>query len=104
MCGTINGITKLLARAVLAAALPLGSVPALTILVDEPAAMATPWAQEPPQPPQLSDEEQQALDNKNAGRDYDKEAFKRAEAKQRTAEKYQGDRNKQKQRGAPRRR
>lgn len=34
--------------------------------------------------------------NKNAGRDYDKDAFKRAKDKITTREKYEGERNKQK--------
>jgi hypothetical protein len=59
-------------------------------------AMATTrWAEEPgPQPPQLSDEGREALDAKKAGtlRDDQKEALKRAEGKERTAEKYQGKR------------
>jgi hypothetical protein len=81
----------------------LGATPALTILADEPAAMATPYAQEPGGP-ELSGDEQEALDNKNAGRPYDEGAFKRANDKLKTNEKYNGERNKQKQRGGPRRR
>jgi hypothetical protein len=49
------------------AALVLGS-PALAILADQPVAMATPFAQEPGGP-QLSDEEQAAVDAKKAGKD-----------------------------------
>ena len=84
-----------LARAVLAATLALTVIPSLATLADAPAAMATPYEQGP-QPPQLSDEEQQAWDNQKAGRDYDKDAFKRARAKITTREKYEGERNQQK--------
>src|SRR5437879_8642265 len=95
-------------RVLCAAAFIFGTIPALTILADEPAAMATPlWAQDPPQPPQLSDEEREALDARKAGKpmtDAQKDAAKRAQEKQKTAEKYQGKRNQQKQRGGPRRR
>jgi hypothetical protein len=78
-------------------------------LADPPAAATAPvWAQEPPPGPQLSDEEQEAWDNKNAGRDYDKDAFKRAKEKITTQEKYEGKRNQQKRdnnkRGGGRRR
>jgi hypothetical protein len=105
VCRIIGGMTKLFGACLVLTAFIFGAIPALAILVNEPAATATPlWAQEPPQPPQLSDEEQQAWDNKNAGRDYDKDAFKRAKTKLDTAEKYRGDRNQQKQRGGPRRR
>jgi hypothetical protein len=66
-------------------------------LADQPAAaLAAPFAEEPPPGPQLSADEQQAWDNKNAGRDYDKDAFKRAKDKITTREKYEGERNKQK--------
>jgi hypothetical protein len=51
-----------------------------------------------PQPPQLSGEEKRAVEDKKAGRDYDKEAFKRATKKQIQAEKYNKERNKQKRR------
>jgi hypothetical protein len=67
--------------------------------------MATPlYAEEPPQPPQLSDEEQAAYDAKKAGKPYDPGLADSAQRKLDTAEKYQGKRNAQKQRGAPRRR
>jgi len=51
-----------------------------------------------PQPPRLSEEEKRAVENKKAGRDYDKEAFKRAMKKQIQAEKYNKERNRQKRR------
>ncbi|MGY1944898.1 hypothetical protein [Nocardia asiatica] len=51
---------------------------------------------EAPSPAQLSREEQEALDNKNAGRPYDQAAYNRAMQKIKQAEKYNGDRNKQK--------
>jgi hypothetical protein len=104
---TIDSMTKLLACLVLTTCI-FGAIPALAILVDEPIATAAPWAQEPPQPPQLSDEEQRAVDDKNAGRNYDKEAFKSAEEKRKTTEKFSGERNQQKRdnnrRGGGRRR
>jgi hypothetical protein len=86
------------ARAVLAAAFILGSVPALAIVVDETPALATPFAQEPGGP-QLSDEEQAAIDAKRAGKDYDPKLATSGERKLDTQEKYKGERNKQKQRG-----
>jgi hypothetical protein len=94
-------------RVLCAATFIFGTIPALAILAEEPVAVATPFAEEPPQPPQLSDEEREALDRKKSGQSMTKEqkdAAKRAEDKQNTAEKYQGKRNLQKQRGAPRRR
>jgi hypothetical protein len=94
-------------RVLCAAAFIFGTIPALATLVDEPVAVATPFAEEPPQPPELSDEERQALADRDAGKnltDAQKKALKSAERKQQTAEKYQNERNKQKQRGAPRRR
>ncbi|MFE9788924.1 hypothetical protein [Nocardia salmonicida] len=45
---------------------------------------------------QLSAEEQAAIDNKKAGRPYDQAAYNRAMQKIKQAEKYDGDRNKQK--------
>lgn len=51
---------------------------------------------EAPSPAQLSPEEQEAVDNKNAGRPYDQAAYNRAMQKIKQAEKYNGDRNKQK--------
>jgi hypothetical protein len=98
-------MTKLLPGLVLTVFI-FGAIPALA-MVNTPAAMATPmWAQEPPQPPQLSDEEQRALDDEKAGtlKPEQKDALNRAKQKQQTAEKYQGKRNQQKQRGGPRRR
>jgi hypothetical protein len=87
-------------RVLCAAAFIFGTIPTLATLVDEPVAMATPlYAEEPPQPPELSDEEREALDAKKAGRpmtDAQKDAAKRAEKKQETAEKYRGERNQQK--------
>jgi hypothetical protein len=95
-------------RVLCAAACIFGTIPALAALADEPAAMATTlYAEEPPQPPELSDEEREALDRKNSGQsmtDEQKKAAKSAEDKKRAAEKYQNERNKQKQRGQPRRR
>ncbi|MEV6255248.1 hypothetical protein AB0L97_18530 [Nocardia sp. NPDC051911] len=49
---------------------------------------------EAPSPAQLSREEQEAIDNKNAGRPYDQAAYNRAMQKIKQAEKYNGDRNK----------
>jgi hypothetical protein len=95
-------------RVLCAVAFIFGTIPALATLADEPAAMATTlYAEEPPPGPQLSAEEQEALDAKNAGKsltEAQEKAATRAERKQDTAEKYQRDRNKQKQRGQPRRR
>ncbi|MET9027678.1 hypothetical protein ABZW96_18980 [Nocardia sp. NPDC004168] len=51
---------------------------------------------EAPSAAQLSREEQEAIDNKNAGRPYDQAAYNRAMQKIKQAEKYNGDRNKQK--------
>jgi hypothetical protein len=42
MCGTINGMTKLLARAMCAAAFLLGSMPILVLVADVPVAQAKP--------------------------------------------------------------
>lgn len=86
-----------LARAFLAAAFIFGTIPVLAITADEPTAMAVPFAQEP-SPPQLSDEEQAALDAKKAGtlKDEQKAALRSAERKQQTKEKYEGERNQQK--------
>jgi len=84
-------VTKL-THAVILVVFILGAVPVSLILADPPAATAAPmWAQEPG--PQLSDEEQRALDDKNAGRNYDKDAFKRAKGKLDTQEKFNGERN-----------
>jgi hypothetical protein len=97
-------VTKL---AMIIVAIILGAMPVPLILSDPPAATAAPvWAQEPPPGPQLSAEEQEALDAKKAGtlKDEQKSALKSAEQKQRTAEKFNGERNQQKQRGQPRRR
>jgi hypothetical protein len=95
-------------RVLCAAAFILGTIPALATLADEPAAIATTlYAEEPPQPPELSDEEREALDRKKSGQsmtEAQKDAATRAERKLDTAEKYQGKRNQQKQRGGPRRR
>jgi hypothetical protein len=94
-------------RAVILAAFIATGVPVPSVLADPPAATAAPaWAQEPPPGPQLSAEEQEALDAKRAGtlKDTQKKALKSAEEKQKTAEMYAGERNKQKQRGGPRRR
>jgi hypothetical protein len=95
VCGILDEMAKFLVRA-MCVAIILGSVPALTILVDEPAAMATPWSQDPPQPPQLSDEERAAIDAKRAGQPYDPGLANSAQKKLETGEKYAGDRNKQK--------
>jgi hypothetical protein len=95
-----------LLRAAIAASFILGSVPASLILDDPPAAMAAPvWAQEPPPGPQLSGDEQQALDDEKAGRPVkDPKVLSSAKSKLNTQEKYKGERNQQKQRGGPRRR
>jgi hypothetical protein len=86
----------------------LGAVPASLILTDLPAATAAPmWAQEPLPGPQLSAEEQEALDRKKSGQpltEAQKKAAKSAQEKQKTQDKYNGERNQQKQRGGPRRR
>jgi hypothetical protein len=79
----------------------LRTIPALAILADEPIAMATPpYAEDPgPQPPQLSDEEREALENKRAGRpltEEQKKAATRAEKKEEKTEKFSGERNQQK--------
>jgi hypothetical protein len=94
-------------RLLCAAGVIFGTIPALATLADEPAAMATTlYAEEPPQPPELSDEERQALADRDAGtlKPEQKKALNSAERKEDTAEKYQRERNKQKQRGQPRRR
>jgi hypothetical protein len=65
--------------------------------------MAAPFAQEPGGPA-LSDDEQVAVDAKRAGKDYDPKLATSGERKLDTQEKYNGERNQQKQRGAPRRR
>jgi hypothetical protein len=46
----------------------------------------------------LSEDEQRAVDNKNAGRKYDLQAYNRAMKKIRQAEKYAGSRNQSKRR------
>ncbi|MGH3872463.1 MAG: hypothetical protein ACRDSR_13325 [Pseudonocardiaceae bacterium] len=51
-----------------------------------------------PQPPQLSEEEKRAIENKEAGRPYDEAAYNRAKKKQIETEKYNKERNKQKRR------
>ena len=81
-----------------AAAFIFGTIPTLAIVIDEPVATATPFAEEPPQPPQLSDEERQALADRDAGtlKPGQEKALNSAEKKQQTAEKYDGTRNKQK--------
>jgi hypothetical protein len=101
----VDRVTRLTSAVVLAAFI-VGAASASMILVEQPVATATPqWAQEPPQPPQLSDDERQALDDEKAGRPVkDPKVLSSAKAKQQTAEKYEGKRNQQKQRGAPRRR
>ena len=48
------------------------------------------------QPQKLSPEEQQAVENKKNGLPYDKKAYKSAEEKRKTNEKYDGERNQQK--------
>lgn len=90
-----------LASAVVLAAFILGAASASTILLDQPFATATPmWAQEPPQPPQLSDDERQALDDEKAGRPVkDPKVLSSAKAKQQTAETYKGERNAQNNEG-----
>jgi hypothetical protein len=95
---TITQVSRFTCSMILAAFVATGA-PMSLILADPPAAMAVPaLAQEPPPGPQLSDEEQEALDAKNAGtlKNEQKEALKRAEAKLRTTEKYEGKRNAQK--------
>jgi hypothetical protein len=67
------------------------------ILADPPAATATPWAQEPPPGPQLSGDEQQALDDEKAGRPVkDPKVLSSAKSKLQTQEKFAGERNQQK--------
>jgi hypothetical protein len=78
-------------RVLCAAAFIFGTIPALAALAYEPAAMATTlYAEEPPQPPELSDEEREALDAKRSGtlKPAQKDAATRAERKLDTAEKY----------------
>jgi predicted PurR-regulated permease PerM len=107
----VDRVTRLTSAVVLAAFI-VGAASASMILVEQPVATATPlWAQEPPRPPQLSDEEREALDRKNAGQsmmEAQKKAAKSAEEKQKTAEKFGGQRNQQKRdnnrRGGGRRR
>jgi hypothetical protein len=48
------------------------------------------------QPPELTAEERQALENRAQGKPYDRRAFNEAQRKVRRAEKYQGERNRQK--------
>jgi hypothetical protein len=93
---------------ILAAFIATGA-PMSLVLADPPAAMAAPvWAQEPPPGPQLSDEEQEAVDAKRAGKNYDPGLANSGERKLDTQEKYAGKRNAQKRdnnkRGGGRRR
>ena len=98
----VDRVTRLTSAVVLAAFI-FGAAPASMILVDETPALAAPFAQEPGGP-QLSDEEQAAVDAKKAGKDYDPKLATSGERKLDTQEKYNGERNRQKQRGGPRRR
>lgn len=52
------------------------------------------------QPETLSDEEQKAIDDKEAGRPYDQEVYNRARQKQIKNEKYRNERNRRKQRSS----
>jgi Skp family chaperone for outer membrane proteins len=96
--------------ALLVTALVFGATPASAIVADAPPAMAAQFAQEPPPGPQLSAEEQEALDAKKAGtlKKSQEKALNSAERKQQTQEKFDGDRNRQKRdnnrRGGGRRR
>ncbi|MEV6429131.1 hypothetical protein [Nocardia sp. NPDC051463] len=76
------------------AALSIGSVVEAQMAGAAPAGIVMP--QKAPQGAQLSAEEQAAVDNKNAGRPYDQAAYNRAMQKIKQAEKYDGERNKQK--------
>lgn len=49
-----------------------------------------------PQPPELSPDEKRAVADYEAGRNYDRKAYKSARQKINEAEKYKGKRNKQK--------
>ncbi|MEV5649769.1 hypothetical protein AB0L57_16110 [Nocardia sp. NPDC052254] len=76
------------------AAVSIGSAVEAQTAAAAPASVVV--AQKAPKGAQLSAEEQAAIDNKNAGRPYDPAAYKRAMQKIKQAEKYNGDRNKQK--------
>ncbi|MEU0871388.1 hypothetical protein [Nocardia brasiliensis] len=76
------------------AALSIGSVAVAQPAAAEPVSSVV--LQAAPKGAQLSAEEQAAIDNKNAGKPYDKQAYNRAMQKIKQAEKYEGDRNKQK--------
>ncbi|QIS08335.1 hypothetical protein [Nocardia arthritidis] len=76
------------------AALSIGS--AVEAQVAGAAPVGVVMAEMAPQGAQLSAAEQAAIDNKNAGRPYDQAAYNRAMQKIKQAEKYSGDRNKQK--------
>ncbi|MEU2041243.1 hypothetical protein [Nocardia niwae] len=86
-------------HAIAAAAILLAAFGAGAVGTAPVAAAASPVSgvvKEAPSPAQLSPEEQEAVDNKNAGRPYDQAAYNRAMQKIKQAEKYNGDRNKQK--------
>jgi hypothetical protein len=51
-----------------------------------------------PKPPQLSEEERRAIENKKAGRPYEKTVYEQARQKQVQGDKYNQHRNKQKRR------
>ena len=74
--------------------LAAGSVVEAQIATAVPAGAAV--SQKAPKGAQLSADEQAAIDNKQAGRPYDPVAYKRAMQKIKQAEKYDGQRNKQK--------
>lgn len=76
------------------AALSIGSVVEAQLAGAAPTSIVV--AQKAPQGAQLSAAEQEAVDNKNAGRPYDRAAYNSAMQKIKQAEKYDGDRNKQK--------
>ena len=90
----MNYSVKLMAAAFTAlAALSIGSVAAAQPGAESVISVVL---QAAPKGAQLSAEEQTAVGNKNAGKPYDKSAYNRAMQKFKQAEKYDGDRNKQK--------
>lgn len=58
--------------------------------------VAIPTAQAAPKPACLSAAEKMAVEDRAAGRSYDREAYKRAKKKLDQAEKFRGQRNRQK--------
>ena len=86
-------------RSVKSMAAGLAALAAVSIAVAKPASaesFSSVVLQAAPKGAQLSAEEEVAVDNKNAGKPYDKQAYNRAMQKIKQAEKFDGDRNKQK--------